>query len=272
MLNDTSISAFLTEIGMNNAQAMNIDYYFNRSGYKTISTLLENFISGEGIIVEDLAVDDNGNYVTDSEGNLITLEYFTKNINTFIVNNIIRIKYLPIWKRIYETFITEFEAINPYSQEITETSNDKLDSEGTSQNSGTTSSEFTNTDTRKDDSTTTDTEDKSNNSTRSVSGYDSSTMIPSESDSGTEDNTRNSTYSDEYSATNSGTNEGSSSNNGSTTYNSERDITRSVSRKGNIGNRSYTELLRDAMEYYKFNIFDRIYDDLDEILTRPAYN
>lgn len=273
MAENTTLNEFFTKLNITNYKSLDMQYYLNRSGEKTASTLLEYMVSGK-ILGPDAGyvINSASDLVTDTSGMRVTYGHVMKNVNDDLINSLIVQEYLPIWERMYDTFVTEFDPTKPYNQSMEETSSDKLDSEGTSTNSGTTSSEYESSDTRENSATVDTTRNGTENVNRSVYAFNaSSEPSPDSTNDTTTSATEKNESSDNYTGSNSGNSSGTNSNNGSTTYNSARDITRNVNRSGNIGNRSTAELLSEAIEYYKFNILEQIYSDLDGILTRSKY-
>ena len=271
MYKNSTLKEFFTSIKMNDPVSFDMEYFYKRSGLKTASTLLEYMVTNKIKISSYAKYEDD--YVIDSNKYKVRAKTIMDKVNNDLINGLIIQKYLPIWEKMYDTFVTEFDPTKPYYQEMIEKSSDNLASNGTSENSGESSSNYTNTDTRETtNATTTDTSGTNSNNEYKF-GYDddSNDGSPYSRTSGNSSQDMTSNMTDNYEGTNTGNNSGNTSSSGKTTYSSDRNIDRTVDRQGNIGNTSITELLNQAIEYYKFTIFDRIYSDLDGILTRSKY-
>lgn len=271
MYKDNDIKQFFDLIDLNNPTSIDMEYYYNRSGYKTASVLLTSMVTNK-IMVSSYAKYEE-DYIVDSNNYKVIAKYIMNEVNDDLINSLIKQKYLKVWNNMYNTFITEFDATNPYYQNIIEKSSDNLNSKGTSSNNAETSSTYSNNDTRNStnnrDVTSTETSDTKEN--RFTFDTEDENGVPYSKNTSTNNNTSTDNSTEEYTNSSEGNNSGTSNNNGSSTYESGRDISRDVERKGNIGNISVTSLLKEAIEYYKFTILDKIYDDLDGILTRSKY-
>ena len=132
------------------------------------------------------------------------------------INTICKSTFRDKWKRLWDLWNKEYDALQPFDITLTETSSDKLD-------------------TIKDKSTYIDND--------GVYGFNSTESVPSDKSTGSTDR--------EYA----------------------RDITRGrdYSRKGNIGNITKQELIRQEREVLQYKILDVIFKDIASIMCRASF-
>lgn len=216
--------------------SIDFDYYYNRSGLKTLSLAVQLIING-------YIIEDEGLYVViknNDRTQRVTWDYVLQQVDQDIINSIIATKFLRRWEEAADTLYYDYDALNPYSMKVDTTYSDKLDSEGS--------------DSADRNSSATDASSLS--SSDGVYGFNSTESSPSDTTSQKGENTS----SDESHT--------SSSNKYERTTAGERNVVR----KGNIGNKSSQQLIAEQRELLRYQIFDMIYDDLDSILTLPKYN
>lgn len=271
MAKNVSINAFFTKIGITDPISIDMEYFYNRSGLKTASFLLTSMFEKHIRVVSNVKYLED--FVIDSKSNRIITKTALEGVNHELINSLIVQKYLPIWERMYDNFAIEFDPVNPFYQDIIEKSSDNLSTNGTTENSSSASSTYNNTDTRDSSTERTSVYNENGDNKEYKYGYDNASEDGSPYSRDTNSNNRNQTDNDTdtYSGQTNGTNSGTTESDGKTTYNSDRNIDKSINRKGNIGNIPITELLQRAIEYYRFTIYDKIYSDLDGILTRSKY-
>lgn len=265
------INTFFSKIGITEPISIDMEYFYNRSGLKTASFLLTSMFEKHIRIISNVKYLED--FVIDSKSNRVITKVALEGVNQELINSLIIQKYLPVWEKMYDTFVTEFDPVNPFYQDIIEKSSDNLSSNGTTENNGKSSSTYNNTDKRNTTVKHTSEYTESGDNKEYKYGYDDATDNGSPYSRDTTSNERNQTDNDTdtYDGTSNGNNSGTTESDGKTTYNSDRNIDRSINRKGNIGNIPITELLQRAIEYYRFTIYDKIYSDLDGILTRSKY-
>lgn len=231
---------------------MDFEYIYNKSGLKTMSCMLEQFIKG-------YIIDDDGDYVTLKDGRRVSWDYVVTNIDQDIINFAIKAQFLNKWIELAKTMKLNFDPIKPYVWETNEVTGDKLTSknvfDGTNSKSGDESfnSERKSSDTN--DSTTND----------DIYGFNSTKGSPA--DSSKTNSTNNSTDNNSGSS-NMSENETRKS---STDYKRDNTINRDIVRKGNIGNKSIQQLIEEQRKMLEWQIFDVIFNDLDSVLTRSKY-
>lgn len=200
-LTDLPISSVLNEIiGDDFALNFDIEYIYNKSGKKLISSLLMSFLENREEISETFP---------------LTKEQMTT------ISHIISNRYTFKWQRLYDIYKTNYDAMSPYDMSIDEESSDTLDTKSKSTNSSTDQSNFFGYNDTSDDG------------------------VPQSRDINTTERT------DEYNRTN--------------------PKTRTITRKGNIGNITKQELIEKERNVLKWQMWDTIYGDLDNILTSGIY-
>lgn len=179
--------------------------------------------------------DDNGDFVIISNGKRVTWDFVLSTINKDIINFIIKIRFLPKWKDLINTIKLEYDVLSPYHMDIIDTT--KEDNLSSSTYSSSNNSDYTN-----------------NNSTSdNTYGFNSTEPVPADTSSG---NITNNAF----------------SHTSSDTSNKREDNTaRTISRNGNIGNRSMTELIEERRRLLQYQFINTVYKDLDSVLTRSKY-
>jgi len=171
-----------------------------------------------------------------------------ENIKSIIFN-----KFMTKWEELYDTINKKYDVLKPFDISLIESESDKLKTLQDTSNRVVNENLKTDYQTLKDKST--------NTSSDKVYGFNSETGVNSESgDSSTEN---------EFSSLNNDTKTGITTD----TRNYERDITKSrdYSRSGNIGNRSYSELIIKEREKLMFNLQDIILEDIASVLCSYTY-
>lgn len=242
MFNDNKFNDIFValDIDEDGAHSLDVEYIYNISGLKTVSTL----ISG---LLNEFVVDDNHEFVVDNKENKVTYDKFINEIDKKIIRIIIYHKFFLKWKNLVDTLFIDYDVTSPYNMKIS----DGVKFDGTV------------TDTKKStynsDGNNGGTATRNGNSSDSTYGFNSANAVP------TDDYTKSDTTNENY--TNSRKDTGSENNNTTKANTTKRNITRA----GNIGNRSVTELIAERRKMLTYQIFDVIFSDLDSVLTRSKY-
>lgn len=198
---DLPISSVLNEIiGDDIALNFDMEYIYNKSGKKKVSSLIMSLLENREEISDTFPLTNE---------QMETLSH--------IINN----RYTFKWQRLYDIYKTNYDAMSPYDMSIDEESSDTLDTKSKSTNSSTDQSNFFGYNDTSDDG------------------------VPQSRDINTTERT------DEYNRTN--------------------PKTRTITRKGNIGNITKQELIEKERNVLKWQMWDIIYGDLDNILTCGTY-
>lgn len=221
---------------------MDMDYIYNRSGFKTLSIMLKALYDG-------YVVDDSGDLVELFNGQRVTYDRVVTELDKQIINGVIFKKFHDKWKKLTDTLSVQYDILKPFDIEMTEDrNNDNLTSGGgVTRTYNTTDSSTLGTETQ-----TTETDSKF--------AFNSETDIPTDKsnilaqNSGTDTMSKSGTVGDD------------------TDYHRLIEKERHYTRKGNIGNHTNQQLINEEREMLKFQIFDTIYDDLDSVLTLSKYN
>lgn len=241
---DTELNSLLRSLGIEVEQdyhSMDFDYLYNSSGLKTVSVMLEKFIYG-------YVIDSDDEFVVIRNNRKVTWDYIITEVDRDIINFVIKTKYLKKWTELVKTLNQDYDILSPYNMDISDTTKDTMNSSGSD-------SRTSNGDSK---STTEQTNEGENH--EQTYGFNSTNPVPSNDSNN--NSTTNISNTDETNTTSRGTNK----------YERNNDIVRTISRKGNIGNKSAQELIEEQREMLKYQIFDTIYSDLDDILTRSKYN
>lgn len=225
-----------------NYHSMDMDYIINHSGLKTVSNLLEYFIRG-------LIIDDDSNYVTLKDGKKVTWDYVVTTVDQQIINDILFAKFYNKWNNLADTIIQEIDALNPYHMDIKDITNEagtfkSNDEKNTGGNSST-------------DSSTDSSSQNDNNTFGFNTTNDNGVPADKSNETSNSNNHISSGYGEKI------TNENNSSRN--------NDTTRTISRNGNIGNKSAMQLIEEKREMLSYEFFNTVYNDLDSVLTRSKY-
>ena len=206
----TSMSTFLNNLleplGIDDLVSMDVEYIYNRSGRKSVSTLVKTFL-------QRINKKSTVEYP-------ITIKDFTT------ISAIIRARYLSKWEKVWATMSYDFDPLAPY----TFNQHEKVEKDHTVMSD---ENEFI--DEGSDKSFTYGYNDNGEDGSPTERTVDESTSL----------STTNHTRDNEF----------------------ERDVTR----KGNIGNRTNQELVRQQRDLLMFQFFDVVFDDVDRILTMSIY-
>lgn len=300
--NNTLNSLFFNTFGFQAADyhAMDIQYLYNKSGLKTASVLVENFLNG-------YIVDDLGDFVLMQDGRRVTWDYVMSQVDEDIINTIILHQFYDKWNKLAETLSLQYDVLSPFSMKTVEDITDNLTSQDS--NTGKRTDSGTMTDSRKivsnetDDKTinnttnynnTTETENSgtgngSNTNNENIFGFNSSGNVPANNSNGSNSSefSNNGRVTDSSSTTDSGsstdtknstvdnnsilTDDKSVNTQNDRNYSRDNTINRNTVRTGNIGNRSNQQLINEQREMLKWQFFDVVYKDLDSVLTRSKY-
>lgn len=264
----TNIPQLKTKIPMINGIFSHMNYDFkvmdasqldilllNSYGERCIAPLVSN------IMVSDIPTDDE----LTSLGFVVTSMYSKK------------------WDRFLNVYNLEYDVIHNYLDEYTESSTAQ------NVNEGTTTSKVTNTGTDGTSSTSTRTDDLSkttvntsesiisNSNDSSVFAFNSESSVKTDESSGDSTNTldENITVSDSGTQTNVKeetrtldlSKDSELSNESTTTITRDRQFTH----KGNIGNLTTQELIRQEIKLWEWNFIESVLSDVKELLTIPMY-
>lgn len=184
---------------------------------------------------------DNIVNINDEEKKEIILD----KISRILINT-----YTHKWNKLYEVITKQYELLNNYS--ITENmSLDTLSNE--EQNSSTTSKQSTNS-----NITTTDESDDK----EETYGFNSIQSVPTDESSSTSTSTTHGNKEDNYT---------DSEENKEFEKNKDINITKELTRTGKDGKTLYQDILLKEIELRKYNFFENVYDDIDEILCQKFY-
>lgn len=239
-------------------------------------------------IVEDIFIRDN--------------ETYTDNLE--MLSQIALIRYLPRWERLKEVFEAEYDPLSNFRDDMMESVSGtgtasknfntakagdtvvNYDTNNSTTYGGKISDTRTDqlTDTRTFNDTTTDTPAVISN----TFGFNSTTAVPSSSQSGTDTSKHTGSITDANTGTQkndrvtSGTDSTAKSGSDSTsTDQTERGVesetstdtkSRRYTRKGNIGNHTNQQLLREEIELWKWSWHKTLIDDMKDFLTLPIYS
>lgn len=273
MINNLTLQKLLNEIGVSVDTVMSIDfdYIYNRSGEKKISNLLYCMIYSR---VED----DNGTLVIDDK-KFPTWNYLVSDIGNELINSLIATKFSAKWQKLIDTVFLQYDVISPFNITLTETSTGKDTNSGTDSVKSVTGNTVTDNgtvnNTTTDNGSVTNTETVDLSDSRSIYGYNSQNPSPSDitSKTGTDKDETKSNNTRGVNGTNSNTRtvDGTVTDTKDYGHILSREANRDYTRKGNIGNRSFSELIDDERKTVQFIILESIYSDLDSVLTRGRY-
>lgn len=241
----------------NDFHSMDFDYIYNHSGIKSISVMLQQIISG-------YVVDDDGDFALSIEGKRVTWDYVMQQVDQDIINNIIKFKYLKKWSGLVDSLNYSYDPLSPFSMSISEDIDNKLSSKSENSNTRNIDSSGSGNNSNKSDST----ENGKVKNSDAVYGFNSTNPVDTDASSETNDVT----IKNSNSGSNSYSDNEKSSYKSNDSYSRDSNIKRSTKRSGNIGNLSSQQLIEQQRKLLMYQIFDTIYDDLDEILTRSKYN
>lgn len=243
--------------------SLDINYIYNKSGLKNVSVMLNVITSG--LVVEDL-----GELVRYKNGTLVKWDFVISELQNNIIHRIISPMYGKKWLELSKTMLAEYDMLKPYDMTINDDSRRILDSSSSNNanNSGSENeiSKFKNTTNEKFNNT-----DSSNANTY---GFNSENEVPTDTVTNTHksDPNGNITVVESQADGNSNNNTYSDETHSSGTYGSEEQNERDISRKGNIGNKSAMQLIKEQRDLLMFNLWEVIYNDLDSVLCRSTYS
>ena len=213
---------------------LDIEYYGNISGHKTISPLIDKFIKL--------------NYETGSSVPKTLTDAQKTSLAKIIVN-----RYQNKWKKLYAVMSAEYNPIENYSMEETEIPDISR--------RHTVSDDYEVTDKKSTESNfTVSTETETEND---VYGFNSSTPVP------TGDATGNSKVTTQGNADENV----ETSKRSQTGYTEETETgTRKLVRAGNIGVTTSQHMIESEIALWQWNFFESVYKDIDKVLTLPKYD
>lgn len=218
---------------------LDIIYHGSRSGSKLVSPLVERFIENGVISSTNLAKIAKA-----------ALTVYGKN-----------------WSKLYATLSLSYNPIENYSLTEIETTNERGIENGI--NSTTTTGEHTaaHTGTDKHDGTSNVTNNVTNNN--GIFGFNSTESTPANDQTGTATGANTTADTETVDLTDK-TND---SENGSTTHEIKtgKDNTRELTRSGNIGVTTSQQMIESERDLWKWNFFEQVFSDVDELLTIPIY-
>lgn len=249
---------------------MDIAYLASYSGIKTPAYFINTFISEDGVLDQQKLAD-------------VLWTLFGQN-----------------WKRLWDAYMSEYDPLNNY--DIAETINRQTNTDRVIDRDVSETGTVNSTD-KYDSTTTTKDTGESTSSEKAVTDYGKSTHLESETDAFTHAfntvsavptavTTVQSTESESGSDTTTTTGTTNSENNGSivvdstettntgTTSKTEDDTKDNIdeteeiirSRKGNIGQNTYQELLRQEFEVWKWNFYRQVFSDCDSVLCLSVFS
>lgn len=240
--NDSIMSQIFTTLNVitdDDYHALDIDYIYNHSGDKTISTALDYLYSNR--------VDDMNGRNAFAGFRAATWESIVDEVSDTIIQQIIKNKFANKWQQLATSTMSEIDNFNAYHMEVSDKIEGSLESSDT--NKSTTSSSGSNSGTSKDGTTSKD----------NIFAFNSTGEVPTDSSEGERNTEESSEYSDNGSRKSDGT------------YNRTDSSQRTITRKGNIGNKSPAQLVEEFRTLMLYQIYDIIYKDLDSVLTRSKY-
>lgn len=292
----------------NDFHSQDFDYMYNHAGLKTCSVMMmaiaNNYVMDED---SEYVIQPNGKRVN---WDYFVLDIDRTLINTVILHKFAN-KWKDLIETLFLEYDLlspySMEITDNTQDNLTSKQTDDMTSSGTTNNTNTTSesddetttNDLTDTRTVDSDSTTTNNLQSSNRSSTdrqentSVFGFNSTNPSPSDNKvidqtdtvsstntgtvgveaNSTDTNKRTGTVGVERSKSGTVIDEGSTSStrNNTTDYDRDNTVKRDITRKGNIGNHTFAELISSERDMLLYQIFDVIYADLDSILTRSKY-
>lgn len=230
----------LLDMNEDDIHSMDVEYIYNNSGLKTLSSLIR-------FMLNELVVDIEGDLVLTTDGRYITYDKFITELDQKIINSIIKSKFLNKWLNLAKTLSIDYDVTSPYQMEI----GDNVSFDGKKTNSNT-----RNSNSEQSGKTTSEGNNQNNDNTF---GFNSVEAVPANNNDGN--------YTDETNNTTNSSTDTTDEGNSTSVSTTERNITR----KGNIGNRSVTELIEERRNMLRYQLFDIIFSDLDSVLTCSKY-
>lgn len=241
MFNDEKFYDIFVALGIDedSAHSLDVEYIYNVSGLKTVSTLICGLLN-------EFIIDDNNDFV-EYKGDRITYDKFINEIDKKIIRTIIYNKFFLKWKNLIDTLFIDYDVTNPYRMNVDD--NVKFDS------SFNNTKENTYTSTGSNEGRTS----QNGRGSNGIYGFNSTQSVDANK------------YDDYSSADETYTNNRNDTGNEKDISIKDSTTNRKISRTGNIGNRSVTELIEERREMLKYQIFEIIFSDLDSVLTRSKY-
>ena len=241
LVNNNAFNSVFNKINLNpqNSSAVDMDYILNRSGEKTVSGLVEYLLS-------NYVFYDDG-YVKTPNGKRIVFSEFQNDFNNQVISNILYLKFYNKWDRLSDSLLLKYDVLSPYTMDVDDNTTEEVTNSGTDSIEGT--------DTSSSNDTITNDEDK----THKVYGFNSESGINADEDSITIKRVETDTSEDTTSSSRTFNNNGNS------------DTKRTITRKGNIGNKTFADLIIQEREQLQFQFFDVVYNDLDSVLVRSKW-
>lgn len=187
------------------------------------------------------------------------------------------------WDKLKDLYLAEYDPLHNYLDELVETVEDNTSKSTNLNASDTGSSTSTETidSTRTDNLERSETNNSSENGTSrdesSIYGFNSSDAVPSNINDGDDTNT----YQGTTNVSNTGTQtnatskslEDSSTRNRTSETESEvqNTVTKTSTHKGNIGNLTTQQLMKQEIELRRWNFIESVLEDAKELLTIPMY-
>ena len=205
--------------------------YISNRKYKLLSNLFIELIDNYGILYNN------------------TYKCYVPNgsVYKYLADSIYTL-YYDKWSKLLDTFNLKYDAIRPYDMTITDNATHKQ--------GGTTKTENNSDSTTTDDTTSKTTDNTTENS---IYGFNSDNAVPSDK------NINRSTINDKGQTIN------TSTRSDTVTHGRTLEEDRDIIRKGNIGNITQQELIRQERELQEYIIWETIFNDLDRVLTRSKY-
>lgn len=168
---------------------------------------------------------------------------------------IIKLKFYPIWERYWDTYTKEYDPLHNYSM--------SEEYEGESEGTDTTDEDVTTSSTQGDVVTATNSEQHSESVSNARYGFNSSQAVPTDTSS------RQGSSSGSNNATEAITLEGTGTKDGE--YGHTKSESFSRTKVGSNGINSYQDLLEKERRLWAESFFEKVYRDLDSLLTLPIY-
>lgn len=239
---------------------LDLEYYGNCSGDKIISPLVKKLTNNDDIL-ENQAI--------------------------LKLAKVIHYKYGKKWDKLWATLNFEYNPIENYSMTETETrTGENAETIGeeqggidTTANTGTDTTQKNGTRSNTQGGTDEITETGSTTEENAVFGFNGATASPES----TKETTRNNETTTDYGKTETETNQGTDTQTlnlqTQTTYGKTNDITkngteeetRTLTRAGNIGVTTSQQMIESERDLWNWDFFKQVFNDIDKILTIPAY-
>lgn len=271
---------------MNNRKITLLDYFPN---FRTTDSLFSKMVASGAPWTMEIGQQMDIAYFTMHSGLKSTSTFVRSNVVNDVVDStalasILYSMYGQVWNRLWEAYVKEYNPINNYNLEETiesEKTNDRtigrtVKDTGTSEI--TTDSSGTITDNGTSELEHGHVVNTTSDNLHSVFGFNSTDAVSAKKDEQTGSQTNSGTdtttnQNKQVSSSNSTVNSSSENNTKDDTEDKltgSENITRSKS--GNVGQNSYQDLLRQEFELWKWNFFNRVFDDCDKYLVQSVFN